>query len=233
MVHLSRSLLALLVLCSSFLATLSALAAPGVPRSPALCDPAIATAEDSLRLPLHLLEAIAEVESGRPDRSSGRLQPWPWTINANGMGAFFTSKAEAIAAVRTLQANGVRSIDVGCMQVNLMFHPAAFASLEEAFDPRANALYAAHFLNALHTGSHDWSGAIAAYHSQTQALGDDYRRRVLALWQDPSPNWHLGLAVAYHDFAQRADVYNDFAPSSLVYGAFSASGADRGITLRR
>src|ERR1700721_4178174 len=88
-------------------------AAPAVPRRPALCVPAITTAENSLRLPPHLLEAIAEVESGRPDPSTGRLQPWPWTINAEGVGAFFMTKADAIAAVRSLQARGVRSIDVG------------------------------------------------------------------------------------------------------------------------
>ena len=87
--------------------------------------------------------------------------------------------------------------------------------------------------NALHAGSRDWAGAIGAYHSQTQALGDDYRRRVLALWQDPSADWHLGLAVAYSDFARRADAYSDFAPRSPVYGAFAAPGADRGVTLRR
>jgi len=204
-----------------------------VPRAPALCGSAITAAEDAARLPQNLLEAIAEVESGRPEPSSGRLQPWPWTINADGVGAFFASKAEAIAAVRTLQARGVRSIDVGCMQVNLMFHPAAFASLEDAFDPRANASYAARFLTALHAGSRDWSGAIGAYHSQTQALGDDYRRRVLALWQSPAPDWHLGLAVAYRDFARVTTAYNDFPPSSRVYGAFTTPSTDRGIILRR
>ena len=209
------------------------LAAPGVPRSPALCDSAVAAAEDSLRLPQHLLQAIAEVESGRPDPASGRLQPWPWTINADGVGAFFANKAEAIAAVQALQARGVRSIDVGCMQVNLMFHPAAFASLEEAFDPRANAWYAAHFLNALYAGNRDWSYAIAAYHSQTPDIGADYRRRVLALWQDPAADWHLGFAVAYRDFDPRVRAYNDFAPSITVYGAFAASGGDRSVMLRR
>ena len=227
---LFRPLLALLLLCAPLLA---ARAAPSLPRSPALCDPAIVTAEDSMRLPLHLLQAIAEVESGRPDPSTGQLRPWPWTINADGAGAFFASKAQAIAAVRTLQAQGVRSIDVGCMQVNLMFHPAAFTSLDEAFDPRANAQYAAHFLNALYAGSRNWPSAIGAYHSQTKALGDDYRQRVMALWRDPSANWHLGLAVAYRDFGQRAEAYNDFEPNSLVYGAFAASGGDRGIALRR
>jgi soluble lytic murein transglycosylase-like protein len=225
-----RWLLALLLLCLPFAA---ARAAPSVPRSPPLCASAIVTAEFSARLPPNLLEAIARVESGRPDPSTGRLQPWPWTINADGVGVFFASKAEAIAAVRTLQARGVRSIDVGCMQVNLMFHPTAFASLEEAFEPRSNTQYAARFLNTLYTGSRDWPVAIGAYHSQTKALGDDYRRRVLAVWQDPLANRHLGLAVAYRDFAQRAEVYGDFAPTSLVYGAFATPGADRSSGLRR
>jgi hypothetical protein len=224
-----RCLLALLLLCVTFA---PARAESGIPAS-ASCDPAIMTAEDSLRLPPHLLEAIAQVESGRPDPSTGRLQPWPWTINADGEGAFFASKAKAIAAVRALQADGVRSIDVGCMQINLMFHPAAFASLDQAFDPRANAVYAARFLNALHAGSHDWLSAIGAYHSQTRVLGIDYRRRVLALWQDPSANWQLGLAVAYRDFSQRNQAYNDFAPRTLAYGAFAAPQAEPGITLRR
>ncbi len=229
-----RCLLVLSLCLSLCLPFAVARGAPDMARSPALCDPAVTTAEDSFRVPPHLLEAIAEVESGRPDSSTGRLQPWPWTINADGVGAFFATKAEAIAAVRTLQARGVRSIDVGCLQVNLMFHPTAFASLDEAFDPRANALYAAHFLTALHADGRDWSGAIAAYHSQTLAIGADYRRRVLALWQDPAANWGLGLAVAYRDFAQRAEAYNDFAPASTVYGAFAAPAAtDRAVILRR
>ena len=52
-------------------------------------------------------------------------------------------------AVRKLQRRGVRNIDVGCMQVNLRYHPKAFKSLGQAFDPRANAAYAAGFLRKL------------------------------------------------------------------------------------
>ena len=108
-----------------------------------------------MRMPARLLGAIAEVESGRLDER-GNLRPWPWTINAEGRGQFFASKQQAIDAVRTLQLQGVRSIDVGCMQVNLMHHPSAFASLDEAFDPTANAQYAARFLNTLYGMSQSW-----------------------------------------------------------------------------
>jgi len=223
-----RCLVAAMLFCLS-LAGGQAASAP----APLSCAPAIVAAEDAQRLPPRLLEAIAQVESGRPDQATGRLQPWPWTINAEGQGAFFATEAQAIAAVRDLQVRGVRSIDVGCLQVNLMYHPAAFATLEQAFDPRANAAYAARFLNDLHAASNDWSSAIAAYHSQTAALGADYRRRVLALWRDPMADWHLGLAVAYRDFASRSQAYDDFAPVSSVYGAFAGSFTGPPATLRR
>ena len=108
-----------------------------------LCEAAIASAESAVSLPPRLLGAIAKVESGRPDATTGAIHPWPWTIDAEGQGQFFATKEQAIAAVRALQAQGVQSIDVGCMQVNLMHHPRAFASLDQAFDPTTNARYTA------------------------------------------------------------------------------------------
>ena len=147
-----------------------------------LCQAALATAEREAGLPPRLLAAIARVESGRRDPVSGAVQPWPWTINAEGRGSFYPDKPAAIAAVRALQAQGVRSIDIGCLQVNLRHHPQAFASLEEAFDPLANARYAARFLNELQLGRNDWMGAAGAYHSQTPAYAAPYRARVAAAW---------------------------------------------------
>lgn len=221
-----------LVLASLMLPA-AARAASGVLREAAPCDWAITDAENAWNLPAHLLGAIAQVESGRPDPATGRLEPWPWTVNADGQGTFYRTKAEAIAAVRALQARGVQSIDVGCLQVNLMFHPHAFASLDAAFDPRTNALYAARFLHTLYDGGRGWLAAIAAYHSQTESIGADYRQRVLALWRNPAADWHLGLAVAYRDFAPRDKAYADFAPVSTVYGAFAASDAAAGVSRSR
>ena len=75
------------------------------------------------------------VESGRRDEATGERRPWPWTINVEGEGRFFDTKAQAVTWVRQAQTQGTRSIDTGCAQVNLLHHPAAFASLEQAFDP--------------------------------------------------------------------------------------------------
>ena len=149
-----------------------------------MCRPAIAAAEKSAAIPAQLMAAIGRVESGRLDPATGTMQPWPWTINAEGQGSYYDTKAQAIAAVRALQARGVRSIDVGCMQVNLMHHPSAFASLEEAFDPTANAAYAARLLNELHAQSGDWPRAAALYHSATPDLAAAYQRSVMAVWPD-------------------------------------------------
>lgn len=198
---------------------LPALAGPP-PASPAqLCEAAIVTAERAGRLPARMMDAIALVESGRPDERTGKPRPWPWTINAEGQGYFFATKAQAIAAVQALQARGVRSIDVGCLQVNLMFHPDAFASLDAAFDPETNARFAARFLNTLYTASRDWPTAIAAYHSETPALGAAYRAQVMARWGG-TPDLTAPLS-RYADFQPRSARYRDFEPSHQVYGAFA------------
>ena len=150
------------------------------------CRAAIAEAERSDGVPDQLMQSIGIIESGRRDET-GAMSPYPWTINAQGVGSFYATKAEAIAAVTALRARGITSIDVGCMQVNLMHHASAFASLEEAFDPAANAHYAAHFLTRLLAQTGSWPGATAGYHSLTPGIGDDYARKVLAVWGRPPP----------------------------------------------
>jgi hypothetical protein len=149
-----------------------------------LCRSAIGNVERSSGIPDRLLAAIGQVESGRRDAQTGTWHPWPWTINAEGQGYFYETKAQAIAAVRTLQARGVQSIDVGCMQINLLYHPNAFSTLEQAFEPQVNVSYAARFLTQLFGQSGSWTRAAALYHSATPERGADYQRRVLAVWPE-------------------------------------------------
>nr|WP_294521655.1 transglycosylase SLT domain-containing protein [uncultured Rhodopila sp.] len=192
-----------------------------------LCETAVTSAEFSGSLPPRLLHAISLTESGRIDPKTGSVKAWPWTLNAEGEGHFFETRDDAIQAVKALQARGVQSIDVGCTQVNLMYHPHAFASLEDAFDPRSNATYAARFLNALYAEGKDWSRAIAAYHSETPALGDAYRVLVMARWRDPDLREARPVgANAYQDFARDGQAYGAFTSTGRVYGAFTM-GAGR------
>ena len=181
------------------------------------CEVAIAQAERQQSLPALILPSI-----GRVDPETGRVRPWPWTIDVQGQGQWFETKAEAIAAVLGWQAKGVTSIDIGCMQVNLQQHPLAFATLDQAFDPVINAAYGARFLAALHRQTGDWGQAVAFYHSQTPALGAAYQQRVLAglgllpggrpiVATGPYPVWPPPGA-AYAAIPAASYAYRAFAP---------------------
>lgn len=144
------------------------------------CMDAIAAAEPGSPVPPGALRAIAVVESGR--LIGTRLVPWPWSINANGVGRYYQDKGDAVAAVRGLQAAGVQSIDVGCMQINLMANPVAFTSLDQAFDPVVNVDYAARLLVSLFQRTGRWSSAMTSYHSRTPYLAAIYAGRLMAVW---------------------------------------------------
>jgi hypothetical protein len=150
--------------------------------TPIGCSDAAVQAERAWNLPAGLLGAIGRAESGRPDALTGRIEPSPFAINVAGTGYFFDSAAAAVGAVQGFQSGGVRSIDVGCFQINLLHHPAAFASLAAAFDPAANATAAAQFLSDLYQHSGDWAAAVALYHSALPERGEPYRARVFAEW---------------------------------------------------
>jgi hypothetical protein len=155
----------------------------------AICRPALVAGEVRHGIPSGLLQAIGIVESGRRNEATGRREPWPWAINAEGEPHFFETKQQAVAWVRQAQARGMQSIDVGCAQINLMHHPTAFGSLEQAFDPASNADYAARFLQELRntTAGGNWMTAVGQYHSQTPELAEPYRQQVqAAMAQQPA-----------------------------------------------
>ncbi len=166
------------------------------PRDADLCRNAIAATERTTGVPDRLLQAIGLQESGRRDPASGVVSPWPWTINVEGKGELFDTKQQAIAAVNAYRARGARSIDIGCMQINMIHHGQAFSSLEEAFDPVANTRYAAQFLQQLLDKTGSWPLAVAGYHSLTPDIGGDYSRRVLAIWAKPDLGRRLATAQA-------------------------------------
>ncbi|WP_234731488.1 lysozyme family protein [Acidocella facilis] len=169
-----------LLISAAFLA-----AAPAFAEVPdgASCAAAGRAVELADTLPTNLLLSIGLVESGRSDPLSGRSAPWPWTVNADGTGRYFANKQDAEAFVRLAQASGARDIDVGCFQVSLTYHPTAFASLDDAFDPAKNAAYAGLYLTQLKARTGSWNAAIADYHSALPDLGLPYQRLVLAAWK--------------------------------------------------
>ncbi len=164
------------------LSTATADAAPAVSPDTA-CAPAVAEIERTCRVPRMLLQAVSLAESGRWNATARRSFAWPWTVTAKGKGTFHASRSDAIRAVRTLRKEGVRNIDVGCMQINLMHHKTAFETLEQAFDPAINAGYAANMIMGLRRQEGSWAHAIARYHSSDwQNRGRNYWRKVYRLW---------------------------------------------------
>jgi hypothetical protein len=154
--------------------------------------------EQAYNMPSNLLKAVSIMETGVYHKPSARMLPWPWTVNSQGKGYYFKTKQEAIAAVRKLILRGVTSIDVGCMQINLHYHPDAFTSLDQAFDPQSNIAYGAKFLQSNYTRSRSWKKAVASYHSETPSRGLPYMQRVVGIWQKEYRQLHsLGGTPSY------------------------------------
>ncbi len=140
---------------------------------PELCRQAAALAASQSNVPLRVLLAITLTETGR--KRDGAFVPWPWTLNIEGDGFWFDSRAEAVAAAEQALRAGRVSFDTGCFQVNYRWHGEAFDSIEDMLDPAGNALYAARFLTRLHAELGDWSAAAGAYHSRTPRHATRYR----------------------------------------------------------
>lgn len=144
-----------------------------------MCSLAAQKAEKSYGIKPHLLSTIAMVESGKWDEKTEKRSAWPWTVHAEGKGYYYASKEEAVAAVKTMQQNGITNIDIGCMQINLRFHGKAFQSLEDAFEPEKNVAYSATFLKQLHKrNKEDWKKTAMHYHSKDWRKGINYKNRL-------------------------------------------------------
>ncbi|MCB1366709.1 MAG: transglycosylase SLT domain-containing protein [Rhodobacteraceae bacterium] len=126
-------------------------------------------------VPVNVLLAISLTETGR--RRDGRLEPWPWTVNMQGEGRWFDTRAAAFAYANAGFQRGARSFDIGCFQINYRWHGQAFASISEMFDPLINARYAAQLLASLYAEKGTWPAAAGAYHSRTPKYADRYSRR--------------------------------------------------------
>jgi len=151
--------------------------------------------ERSMKVPQGLLLSIAMTESAR-ENSAGDRVPWPWTINVNGLGQYFETKEQAVATVRKLLDEGQRSIDVGCMQINLRYHPNAFRDIEQAFDPSANVAYGAQYLTSLYRLQGSWPKAVERYHSSDDGRRTEYREKVLAFWNTDARKMIMSAVAA-------------------------------------
>ena len=165
-------------------ATLAVLPRPAAATLPDVCGAVATQTEKAEGIPPGLVRAVALAESGRWLATLGETQAWPWTVTSGGESFFLPSRDDALRKVRELQAEGRSNIDVGCMQVNLGYHPNAFASLEEAIEPASNIAYGARFLKRLRLETRSWARATARYHSSDPDRGEAYRDKVYRLWHE-------------------------------------------------
>lgn len=173
--------------------------------------------EKKYNIPHGLLMAISLTESGRICTKTQKFVAWPWTINANGRSYFFNSKNEAIRKLHELQAAGISAIDVGCMQINLLHHPKAFKSPNEAFDPASNIEYAAKFLKSLYLKNNSWEKAVCHYHSQNRKHYQQYYCSVMKQYQVTSQKQVINDNVMYYVCYTRQDNNIDEAISKRLH----------------
>jgi hypothetical protein len=158
-----------------------------------ICIETADAAADRHGVPRAVMRALTRTETGR-SRGPGALQPWPWTVNMEGAGHWFDSRAEALAYVTRERARGARSFDIGCFQVNHLWHGKAFASVAAMFEPDVNADYAAQFIRSLYDESGDWTQAAGLYHSRTPSFRDRYAARFARILERGEPDGPAGEA---------------------------------------
>lgn len=159
-----------LLTAALLISTCNAAAAPQgeAPKRPAgtskevklgVCEAAMARASAKYGVPLAILYAVGLTETG----GNGTLQPL--AMNAAGKSLVAASAADGARKLKEFNANGVRLVDLGCMQINHRWHGEQFASVAEMFDPERNVDYAARFLAELRQRHGNWTMAAARYNA--------------------------------------------------------------------
>ena len=143
--------------------------------------------EKIYQLPENLLVSVALTESGKKLKG-GEFVAWPWTINMRGKGKFFESKELVLKYVENYIKKGKRNIDMGCMQVNYMYHPKAFNSLSLAFDPDTNVKWSANLIKNLYEKYGSYRDAVGYYHSYRTLKKNSYSAKVFNTWRELNKN---------------------------------------------
>ena len=105
-------------------------------------------------------------------------RPWPWAINREGQGHWFSNREEALAFARRSVAEGRRSFDVGCFQINYHWHGRRLRNRSRRCSilmsgPPMRRGSSTNFIARKATGRR----AAGAYHSRTPQFANKYRAR--------------------------------------------------------
>ena len=92
-----------------------------------------------------LLYSVALRESRRMS-DDGLVRPHPWTLNGPNGGEYFESREKAEEALTRYINAGYKNIDVGWMQVNILYNGDRVNSPIELLDPAVNTRVGAEIL---------------------------------------------------------------------------------------
>lgn len=127
-------------------------------------------------IPAAVLYGIALAESGQR-LNKGVFKPWPWTLNVAGVPRRYPSRKAAYQGLVYYLHQGIKSIDIGFMQVNWRYHRKTLGTPWQALDPFHNIRTAAAILEQGYQNTGDWKTAMGRYHSPGQT--SDQKKRAL------------------------------------------------------
>ncbi|MBB6254257.1 transglycosylase SLT domain-containing protein [Nitrospirillum iridis] len=138
----------------------------------AACLDHILQAEKEAGVPSGLLLAVALVESGQSISSEA------YAVNVKGTVHFASTPNAAAKYLRDPKGNLRQDATVGCMQLSLSDHKAAFRPVEKIVDPKENVQYAARMLARLRATAGSWAAAVARYNGGSGKTAHAYACKV-------------------------------------------------------
>lgn len=159
-----------LAVCLSLCCAATSKAAPD-----GLCDAAVIRAARAANVPVDILRALARTSSGRV--RNGDLVPWPWSVRVADTSYHFETREAASVFVFSRFMRGARSFGLGCLHANYSASGAAFASIDEMFDPYSNAMVVAERLRLFHSSIGSWMDAVRAWHKEWAEPTATYQAR--------------------------------------------------------
>ena len=136
--------------------------------------------EKKIKLPNKLLSSISLTETGYS--KNGTFAPWPWTLNVNGKSEYFDTKKEMASHLHKKLSENITNIDIGCMQINYIYHSKNFRNIDDMINPQLNVEYAGKFLIKLFKKYKSWNKAISYYHSSDPKRMRKYLEKVKRNW---------------------------------------------------
>ncbi len=132
----------------------------------------------------HLLYAIAIAESQKYF-TGGFIRPWPWSVNVEGKGHYFDTRAEAEQFVDELFSQGLKSIDIGPMQINTYWHGHRVSDPKDLFSLSTAISVSSDILKeAMDSSPSDQALGIGRYHTWSdEQRARSYGSRVIKYWE--------------------------------------------------